>query len=125
MDDPKPVIRCPMCGKENDAASKRCTFCRAVLHEFDISEDTDESSSSDDWLSSLRDAGGSQPPQEDEIPAEDSGQSNRCLLKRRERHPTGCSASIRGWPKIQPSLQQDLKPLKNQVKKVSRNGCKG
>ena len=87
MDDPKPVIRCPMCGKENDAASKRCTFCRAVLHEFDISEDTDESSSSDDWLSSLRDAGGSQPPQEDEIPAEDSGQFEPLPSEEEEEAP--------------------------------------
>jgi len=74
MDDPKPVMRCPMCGKENDAASKRCTFCRAVLHEFDISDDTEEPASSDDWLTSLRDAGGIAPQQEGEASAQDSGQ---------------------------------------------------
>ena len=74
MDDPKPVMRCPMCGKENDAAVKRCTFCRAVLHEFDISDDAEEPASSDDWLSSLRDAGGIPLQQEGEVPAQDSGQ---------------------------------------------------
>ncbi len=74
MDDPKSVIRCPMCGKENDAAAKRCTFCRAVLHEFDISDDVEEPSSSDDWLSSLRNADGLKPAESSEFPVEDSGQ---------------------------------------------------
>ena len=73
MDDPK-HIRCPMCGKENAAAAKRCTFCRAVLHEFDISEDVEDSSSSDDWLSSLRSGTGVESPQDGDFPAEDPGQ---------------------------------------------------
>lgn len=74
MDDPKKIIRCPMCGKENDASAKRCTFCHAVLHEFDISEDVGDTSSSDDWLNRLRSGAGEESSQTSEYSVEDSGQ---------------------------------------------------